>query len=83
MPCQPNTYRVSALIANRTRPSLACRVEIVEMDGLSVLAIEIPTSRTPVSTPEGKYQRRAMGGKGKPECMPSREPESWSARPEA
>jgi ATP-dependent DNA helicase RecG len=61
-----DTYRVSALIANRTRPSLACRVEIVEMDGLTVLAIEIPTSRTPVSTPEGKYQRRAIGGKGKP-----------------
>ena len=58
MPCQPNTYRVSALIANRTRSSLACRVEIVEMDGLTVLAVEVPTSRTPVSIPEGKYQRR-------------------------
>jgi len=49
-----DTYRVSSLIANRTRPSLACSVEIVETDGLSVLAIEVPTSRTPVSTPEGK-----------------------------
>jgi len=57
-------------MANRTRPSLACHVEIVEMDGLPVLVIEVPTSRMPVSTPEGKYQRRAIGGKGKPECMP-------------
>ncbi len=70
-----DTYRISALIANRTRPSLACRVEIVEMDGLPVLVIEVPTSRTPVSTPEGKYQRRAIGGKGKPECMPYLFPE--------
>ncbi len=60
------TYRVSALIANRTRPSLACRVEIIEMDGLPILVVEVPTSRTPVSTPEGKYQRLAIGGKGKP-----------------
>ncbi|NYT09344.1 MAG: ATP-binding protein, partial [Methanosarcinales archaeon] len=58
-----DTYRVSALIANRTRPSLACRAEIVEIDGLFVLVVEVPTSRTPVSTPEGKYQRRAIGGK--------------------
>jgi predicted HTH transcriptional regulator len=70
-----DTYRVSALIANRTRPSLACRVEIVEIDGLPVLVVEVPTSRTPVSTPEGKYQRRAIGGNGKPECMPYLFPE--------
>jgi ATP-dependent DNA helicase RecG len=50
-------------------------VEIVDLDGLSVLVIEVPTSRTPVSTPEGKYQRRAIGGKGKPECMPYLFPE--------
>jgi len=70
-----DTYRVSALIANRTRPSLARRVEIVEIDGLTVLAVEVSTFRTPVSTPEGKYQRRAIGGKGKPECMPFLFPE--------
>jgi ATP-dependent DNA helicase RecG len=63
------TYRVSALIANRTRSSLARRVEIVEMDGLTVLAVEILTSRTPGSTPEGKYQRRAIGVKGKPKQL--------------
>jgi hypothetical protein len=46
-----------------------------EMNGLPVLVIEVPASRTPVSTPEGKYQRRAIGGKGKPECMPDLFPE--------
>ncbi len=40
------------------------------MDGLTVLVVEVPTSRTPVSTPEGKYQRRAIGGKGNPSSMP-------------
>ncbi|MCR3883894.1 MAG: ATP-binding protein, partial [Methanothrix sp.] len=64
-----DTNRIQALIANRTRPSLACRVYHIDLDGLDVLVIEVPASRTPVSTPEGKYQRRAIGGKGKPECM--------------
>jgi ATP-dependent DNA helicase RecG len=50
-------------------------VEIVEVDGLPVLVVDVPASRTPVSTPEGKYQRRAIGGKGKPECMPYLFPE--------
>jgi len=62
--------RVQALIANRTRPSLTCRVELVLLDGSDVLVIEVPAARTPVGTADGRYLRRAMGGRGKPECLP-------------
>jgi len=62
--------RIQALVANRTRPSLSCRVEVVPYQKKSILIIEVPISRTPVSTSEGTYLRRAIGGKGKPECLP-------------
>ena len=62
--------RVQALIANRTRPSLSVRIEVISMGGKDVIAIEVPASRTPVSTADGKYLRRAIGGDGKPACVP-------------
>lgn len=62
--------RVQALIANRTRPSLTCRVEVVQLEGKPVLAIEVPPSSMPVGTTDGKYLRRALGGAGRPECLP-------------
>jgi ATP-dependent DNA helicase RecG len=63
-------HRVQALIANQTRPSISCRVELVPWEEQIVLAIEVPASRTPVGTTDGTYMRRAIGGRGKPECLP-------------
>ncbi len=62
--------RVQALIANRTRPTLNCRVEIVSIEELQVLCIEVPSSRTPTGTTDGKYLRRGITAHGKPECLP-------------
>ncbi len=62
--------QVQALVANRTRPSLACRALLIKHGRKSVLAIEVPVSRAPVGTSDGKYIRRALGGKGKPICLP-------------
>jgi len=62
--------RVQALIANRTRPSLSVRVEVISLEGKEVIAIEVPTSKVPVGTTDGKYLRRAIGGDGKPACRP-------------
>jgi len=62
--------RVQALIANQTRPSLSCRATVVELEGKAVLAIEVPPSRLPVGTAGGRYLRRAVGGRGGPECLP-------------
>lgn len=62
--------RVQALIANRTRPSLTCRAVVVQLEGKPVLVIEVPPSPMPVGTTDGKYLRRAIGGEGRPECLP-------------
>ena len=62
--------RVQALIANRTRPALTTRVEMMTLEGQGLIAIEIPASQAPVGTTEGRYLRRALGGRGKPECLP-------------
>jgi ATP-dependent DNA helicase RecG len=63
-------YRVQALIANRTRPALSVRVEVMGLDGRDVLVIEVPTARLPIGTTDGQYLRRAIGGRGHPECVP-------------
>ncbi|GIW94563.1 MAG: ATPase AAA [Pirellulaceae bacterium] len=62
--------RLQALIANRTRPSLSVRVEVVWLEGKEIIAIEIPATRTPLGTADGKYLRRAVAGDGKPACLP-------------
>ena len=62
--------RVQALIGSRTRPSLTVRAELVDIEEKRVLAIEIPVARQPVGTSGGHYLRRAIGGDGKPACVP-------------
>ena len=62
--------RVQALVANRTRPSLAVRVKVVALKGREVLVIEVPVMRQPLGTSDGHYLRRAIGGDGKPACVP-------------
>jgi len=62
--------RLQALIAHRTRPSLSARVEIVRLGDRDVIAVEVPAARSPVGTTDGKYLRRALGGDGKPACLP-------------
>ncbi|MEW6107217.1 MAG: ATP-binding protein [Bacillota bacterium] len=62
--------RLQALIGNRTRPSLSVRVEVLTLDGKDVIAIEVPFMRSPVGTADGKYLRRAIGGDGRPACVP-------------
>jgi len=65
-----DALRVQAMIANRTRPALTCRVELLSVQDQSVLVIEVPRARSPVGTTDGKYLRRAIGGTGQPVCLP-------------
>ncbi|GIV69789.1 helix-turn-helix domain-containing protein [Caldilinea sp.] len=65
-----NPLRLQALIANRTRPSLSCRVETLTVEGKLVVVIEVPRAFMPVGTTSGVYKRRAIGSHGKPECLP-------------
>jgi len=62
--------RVQALIAGRTRPSLSVRVAVLTLQEKSVLVVEVPPVRIPVGTSDGKYLRRAVGGDGRPCCVP-------------
>jgi len=62
--------RLASLIAGRTRPSLPVSVRLVPIQGRDVLVIEIPPCRTPVGTADGRYLRRALGGDGRPACVP-------------
>jgi len=64
--------RLQALIANRTRPSLSVQVHVVPLqpEGVEIIAIEVPPARIPVGTTDGVYLRRAIGGRGQPECAP-------------
>ena len=62
--------RLQSLLANRTRPTLSVRVEVIPLDGKDVIVIEVPATRVPVGTTDGKYLRRALGGDGKPACLP-------------
>ena len=66
---QPNHENVSglaALIANKTIPSLAVRVELLEPTGTKFVRISVPKSRQLVSTSEGLLQRRRLMADGKP-----------------
>ena len=62
--------RLQSLIAHRARPSLSARVEIVRLGDRDVIAVEVPAARSPVGTTDGRCLRRALGGDGKPACLP-------------
>lgn len=65
-----NARKLESLIAARTRPALSVSVEIVVIDGKTLLVIRIPLQRQPVGTSDGVFLRRAMGGDGRPACQP-------------
>ncbi|MFW6012326.1 MAG: ATP-binding protein [bacterium] len=62
--------RVTALISGRTRPSVSVDVALVPYAGTTVLAVRVPAARSPVGTSDGRYLRRALGGDGRPACVP-------------
>jgi ATP-dependent DNA helicase RecG len=62
--------RVKALIANRTQPSVRVDVDALEIEGRTVLAIGVPNERRVVGTSDARFVRRALGGDGRPSCIP-------------
>jgi ATP-dependent DNA helicase RecG len=62
--------RVQALIANMTQPALSTVVGIVQVEDAEVLVVEVPDSPRVVGTTRGMYVRRAVGGDGRPTCVP-------------
>ena len=61
---------VTALVANNTVPSVSVRAEIITEEEKDILKIEIPISRTVVSTRSGKMLKRRLKADGAPEVVP-------------
>lgn len=64
-----NITTLGAFIANKTVPPVAVRLEVLE-DTVKVLRIEVPKSRSIVSTSSGKILRRRIKADGTPENIP-------------
>lgn len=62
--------RLQALIANMTQPPLSVVASTVQVGGKDVLSVEVPDSPRVVGTTSGTYVRRAIGGDGRPACIP-------------
>ncbi|MEC4683299.1 MAG: RNA-binding domain-containing protein [Nitrospirota bacterium] len=65
-----NLSRVEALVGSRTRPAISCRAELVKILDKPVLVLQVPRSGFPVATSDGRYLRRTLDGRGRPECVP-------------
>jgi len=62
--------RVKALIANRTQPPVRADVELSELEGETVMVVGVPNEPRVVGTTDARYVRRALGGDGRPACIP-------------
>lgn len=70
--------QLSALIANKTVPPIPARVTTLFLDaggvpdeyGFQVTLVEIPRSKTVVSSSDGKVMRRRLKADGEPESVP-------------
>ena len=62
---------LTAAIANKTFPPLSgVRAELTKEEGKQVAIIRVPKSSHPVARSDGKLQRRRLGARGTPECIP-------------
>lgn len=61
---------MAALIANRTRPSINVRINLIEEDGKFIACVNVPKSTKLVATIDGLIQRRNQKIDGTPECIP-------------
>lgn len=61
---------LTALIANSTVPPVSVRADLLSEDNHDILRIEIPKSRSIVSTSSGKILRRRLKTDGRPEVVP-------------
>lgn len=63
--------RLAALVANKTAPSVAVAVEVIDTEEGLVIVIAVPkATQGLVATTSGVYLRRAVDVKGKPQCLP-------------
>ncbi|MGB4583203.1 MAG: RNA-binding domain-containing protein [Rhodoferax sp.] len=61
---------LTAVVANRTAPSLQVRVECLPLQHARVAAISVQRSPEVVARSDGLVKRRRMDAHGQPECVP-------------
>jgi len=65
-----NIDGLSALIANRTNPSISVSVERLDIEGVMIACITVAQSRQLISTSDGLLLRRRLKLDGTPEAVP-------------
>lgn len=65
-----NPERLPALVANTTSPPVNVTASTVDIEGKTVIVIEVPKQTSLVSTTSGVYVRRALDVNGNPQCLP-------------
>ncbi len=64
-----DTLRLQAMVANSTTPPVSVDAAVVTHGGGLVVVVTVPDEPRVVGTTRGLYQRRALGGDGKPACI--------------
>ncbi|MCY4457702.1 MAG: putative DNA binding domain-containing protein [Acidimicrobiaceae bacterium] len=64
--------RLKAIIATRAEPPIIVTAQSVMVDGKLVVVIEVPASVAVHATSKGRYVRRTLDVKGRPQCLPMR-----------
>ncbi len=62
--------RLTALVANKTAPAHVVAATTLEIEGKTVVAVEVPKANGVVATSGGLYVRRAVDVQGRPQCLP-------------
>lgn len=75
-----DALRLQAMISNKTVPPVVTDVEVVEVGNIPVLVVEVPQATSITGTAGGQYTRRALGGDGKPACLPFHAHEMLASR---
>ncbi|MBW7865070.1 MAG: putative DNA binding domain-containing protein, partial [Candidatus Hydrogenedentes bacterium] len=65
-----DTGGLAALIANRTNPPVTVRAGLMDVDGRQVIVVDVPKTRSIVSTSDGLLLRRRLLANGRPEAVP-------------
>lgn len=69
---QTHPVRLQALISSRTEPAVEAAVELVELRGTEVIVVAVTAADSVVGTQSGRYLRRAINARGRPQCLPMR-----------
>ena len=61
---------LTAMVANRTAPSLAVHAELLQQQGQRIAVITVPRSPEVIARSDGLVKRRRIDSHGQPECVP-------------